>query len=214
MTILWDWNGTLFDDTDAAIGALNDQLVCRGLKPITREYYRAHFAFPVRSFYAQVGMDLEHEDWNALAQGYHDAYHARPAQPNAEAVAALSLAREAGCRQAIVSALRQDYLDATVARFGLTDFFAALIGADNLDGGSKLARAQAFLLQDRAAHGARERYVLIGDALHDAEVAEALGIGCVLFSGGSHAGERLARVAPTEDTLLACIRRALTEFVV
>lgn len=209
MTIVWDWNGTLLDDTDASIEALNEQLLRRSLPPVTRASYRAHFAFPVRTYYARVGIDLAHEDWDALARDYHDAYLARPVALNAETVAALALARAAGCRQVIVSALRQDYLDEAVARFGLGEWFDAVVGADNLDGGSKLERARAWLAGDRDAS-----YVLIGDALHDAEVAAALGIRAVLFSGGSHAADRLAAVAPTADTLTGCVRLALHADVV
>ena len=47
--------------------------------------------------------------------------------------------------------------------------------------------------------------VMIGDALHDKEVADALGIRCVLCAQGSHSAERLRSAAPTGDTLLAAV---------
>lgn len=50
--------------------------------------------------------------------------------------------------------------------------------------------------------------VLIGDALHDREVADALGIGCVLCATGGHSAARLRAAAPTEETLLAALVRA------
>ena len=43
---------------------------------------------------------------------------------------------------------------------------------------------------------------MVGDALHDKEVADALGVACVLCAQGSHAAWRLAKVAPTGNTLL------------
>ena len=60
--IIWDWNGTLIDDVSAAVNALNRMLSIRGVAPVTRDFYRAHFGFPVRPFYAVVGLDLEKED--------------------------------------------------------------------------------------------------------------------------------------------------------
>lgn len=33
-TILWDWNGTLLDDVDAAVASMNDLLARHG-KPLT-----------------------------------------------------------------------------------------------------------------------------------------------------------------------------------
>lgn len=212
--LLWDWNGTLLDDTQACIDALNAMLRKRGVRPITLDFYRAHFAFPVRPFYASIGVKLEDEDWNRLAQEYHDTYHAQPLRLNAETRAALELARAQGCRQSIISALRQDMLTRDTARFGVASYMEYVYGTDNLDGGSKIARARELLARLRETEGAaceltNDRIVLIGDALHDKEVADALGIRCVLFSGGGHSYERLARVAPTEDSLSACVRTAL-----
>ena len=53
--IVWDWNGTLLDDVDAGIGALNRMLADRGLPAITRDFYRARFRFPVRPLYFEIG---------------------------------------------------------------------------------------------------------------------------------------------------------------
>ena len=51
--------------------------------------------------------------------------------------------------------------------------------------------------------------VLIGDSLHDKEVADAIGVRCVLCAQGSHAAWRLREVAPTGDTLMEAVRMAL-----
>ncbi len=210
MTLVWDWNGTLLDDTDAALGALNELLAQRGLPTITLDFYRQTFSFPVRPYYEFLGMDLAREDWDALAKSYHDAYHARPAGLNAEALAALDLAHAHGVRQVLLSALRQDYLDAAVDRFRLCGYFDFVVGSDNLDGASKLSRARALKdLLARADGGASDELVFIGDALHDKEVADALGARVVLFSGGGHAAERLAAVAPTAATLTGAVRLAI-----
>ncbi len=210
MTLVWDWNGTLLDDTAAALGALNELLAHRGLPTISMEFYRRTFSFPVRPYYEFLGMDLAKEDWNALAQSYHDAYHARPSQLNAEAVAALELARSHGVRQVLLSALRQDYLDAAVNQFDLRGYFDFVVGTDNLDGGSKLARARVLADMIRTADGGRaDELIFIGDALHDKEVAAAVGARCVLFGGGGHATDRLAAVAPTASTLTEAVHRTL-----
>lgn len=206
MTILWDWNGTLLDDTDACVASLNLMLERRGVKPITLEFYRREFAFPVRSFYEKIGVRLEDEDWDRLAREYHDTYHAQPLGLNAEAVPALESARAAGMRQSIISAMRQDMLERDTAAFGIAGYMDYIYGTDNLNGGSKLSRARELL--SRLGERDMREVVVIGDALHDWEVADGLGVRCVLFSGGGHSAERLARVAPTTDSLVDCIRLA------
>ena len=203
--ILWDWNGTLLDDTEAALATLNEMISERGGQPIGMEFYRDHFAFPVRPFYDKIGIVAHDEDeWNGIAREYHEVYGRQPKRLNPLAVTALEMAKEAGCRQSIVSALRQDLLEADMARNGVTKYFERICGSDNLDGASKLDRAR-----DLLAELSSPRFVLIGDALHDKEVADALGIDCILCAQGSHAAWRLRAVAPTGETLVDALKLAL-----
>ena len=208
--ILWDWNGTLLDDTQAALDTLNIMLRERGAKQIEMGFYRDHFAFPVRPFYEQIGMVLENEDWDALAQEYHDIYAAQPKALNRETFAALEAVKAAGARQSIISALRQDLLDRVTAELGVAPYMECIYGVDNLDGASKLDRALELMTAiTRESSGRPPDVVMIGDALHDKEVADALGVRCVLCGQGSHAAWRLAEVAPTGETLLEAVRKAI-----
>jgi len=207
--ILWDWNGTLLDDTQAALDTLNAMLAERGAKPIGMGFYRDTFAFPVKPFYESIGMVLENEDWAALAREYHEIYAAQPKALNRETLAALEKVKAAGARQSIISALRQDLLDEVTAATGVAPYMECIYGTDNLDGSSKLDRALELMSAIAPKTGPTPDVVLIGDALHDKEVADALGIRCVLCAQGSHAGWRLRKVAPTGETLLEAVDLAL-----
>ena len=202
--ILWDWNGTLLDDTQAALDTLNIMLVRRGAKPIDMAFYRDHFAFPVKPFYKSIGVCLENEDWDALAREYHDLYAEQPKRLNRETIAALEKVKAAGVRQSIISALRQDLLDEATAAYGVSPYMDCIYGVDNLDGASKIDRALELLTRLDGADP-----VIIGDSLHDKEVADALKVRCVLCGQGSHAAWRLREVAPTGDTLIEAVNLAL-----
>ena len=207
--VLWDWNGTLLDDTQAALDTLNVLLARRGAKPISMDFYRDHFAFPVKPFYRSIGVCLENEDWDALAQEYHDLYAEQPKELNRETIAALERVKRSGARQSIISALRQDLLDEVTARMGVAPYMECIYGVDNLDGASKLDRALELMSRIAPVVGEQPDVVLIGDALHDMEVADALKVRCVLCGQGSHAAWRLRQVAPTGDTLLEAVEIAL-----
>ena len=206
--VVWDWNGTLLDDTQAALDTLNIMLARRGGRPVAMDFYRDHFAFPVKPFYEAIGVRLGDEDWDALAREYHDIYAEQPKKLNAETFAALERVRAAGCRQSIVSALRQDLLSDITARLGVAPYMSRVCGVDNLDGRSKLERARE-MLAALSSERPGEEFVMIGDSLHDKEVADALGVRCVLCAQGSHAAWRLRAAAPTGDTLLEALRLAL-----
>ncbi len=219
MHILWDWNGTLLDDTTAALRTLNIMIKERGGHPIGMPFYLDNFAFPVRPFYDKIGITAKDEDdWNYIAREYHEVYLRQQKALNRDAIAALDAAKSAGCRQSIVSALRQDLLEEETSRYGVSGYFDFLYGSNNLDGASKLSRARE-LMDTLAAQNPntlnpstsrRDRHiVLIGDALHDKEVADAIGIPCVMCAQGSHAAWRLKAVAPTALTLGEAVEMAL-----
>ena len=204
--ILWDWNGTLLDDVAAAVGALNRMLVKRGARPITIEHYRRRFGFPVRPFYAELGVDLAKWDWDEICEDFHTFVLEEPQAVRPDARAALELAASLGFRQSILSALRQDKLEAALAANGFLGFFDRIFGVDNLDGASKLDRGRELM----ASLGpAADAPVFIGDTLHDAEVARELGGRCVLVSCGHQMPDRLAVAGcPVAATLADAVRLA------
>ena len=58
MHIVWDWNGTLFDDRDAILDATNEVFRSYGLPPMERA---------CREVFDQVGLMLEGEPEKARA---------------------------------------------------------------------------------------------------------------------------------------------------
>ena len=202
--LIWDWNGTLLDDVAAAVGALNRMLVKRGVQPISIEHYRRRFGFPVRPFYAELGVDLAKWDWDEICEDFHNFILAEPQAVRAEVRPALELAASLGLRQSVLSALRQDKLEAAINAAGIREFFDHVFGVDNLDGASKLQRGRELMATIGSDAGGA---VFIGDTLHDAEVARELGARCVLVSCGHQLSERLAAAGcPVVDSLIAAVR--------
>jgi phosphoglycolate phosphatase len=211
--IIWDWNGTLLDDVAAAVGALNRMLAVRGVAPVTQDFYRAHFGFPVRPFYAVVGLDLEREDWDRICTDFHQFIAEEPNQHlRADAVDALRFVRDRGAPQSILSALRQDLLLRDTGRENVQPFFDEIFGVDNLDGATKLSRGHDLVahLKSTGLLASGQPLFFIGDTLHDAEVGVALGATPILVEGGHQSSERLCAagyaVAPS---LLAAVNTAL-----
>jgi phosphoglycolate phosphatase len=192
--IIWDWNGTLLDDVNAAVAALNRMLVKRGLPSTTKEYYREHFGFPVRPFYAELGVDLEHDSWDEICDDFHNFIAEEKDQYLREdAVAALRLVKESGIRQSILSALRQDLLLRDTSKYGVAEYFDFIYGVDNLDGATKLSRG--FELLEVLCEEDKRNLFFIGDTLHDAEVAHALGATPILISCGHQTPDRLKKAS-------------------
>lgn len=195
-TIVWDFNGTLLDDVRACLDSLNSFLRAHRLPTLSRDDYRRRFAFPVADFYQSLGMRFATPfDWEALGESFHLRYLFSPhlaLQPGArEAVSAI---RARGFRQGVLSALEQGLLEVQLRQFGLLGAMGFVCGSRNYEGASKEAAARALNLQGPV--------LLIGDTLHDAEVARAQGWRCLLCSAGHQSSERLRAAGyPVIDAL-------------
>jgi phosphoglycolate phosphatase len=98
-----------------------------------------------------------------------------------ETIAAI---RTRGLEQIVLSASNLTQLRGQLERLGLLGEFREVIGLDNIHARSKKAQA----LEWMAAHPTAVP-LFVGDTEHDAQVADAVGADCVLYTGG-HQSER------------------------
>lgn len=199
--VVWDWNGTLLDDVQVGVDTLNDMLVRRGLPLLSLQAYKENFGFPVSAFYDRVGFDLSQESFHDLSVDFVKTYdkYAVEVSLNPEVREVLAAIRQIGVRQYILSALREDLLLQMLRDFRIVDFFELVCGSDDIYAAGKIERGQRML-----NHTALwpEETLMVGDTVHDAEVAEALGFDCILFAGGHNDEERLRAKAPVIQRML------------
>ncbi len=189
--IVWDWNGTLLDDLDAGVNTLNRMLERRDLPLLTTEQYKEQFGFPVEPFYQQVGFDLKRESFHEISVDFVRTYDefAPDVRLHPEVIETLQALREAGMKQYILSALREELLKPMVEAFGLAPYFSQVCGSDNIYAIGKIDRGRRMV----EMYGIRpEETLMIGDTLHDAEVAEALEFDILLYTGGHNSADRLS----------------------
>jgi phosphoglycolate phosphatase len=198
--ILWDWNGTLLDDAWTGLVAMNIVLASRGL-PLIRdmEVYRGIFCFPVEDYYEKAGLDralfpvVSHE-WMAAYMRSEITCVLRPG-----AIDILKHVQCAGIKQILVSASEINNLKAQLGRFHLNSYFAKILGLDHIYATGKIGIAREWMA---SAHVQPQYIILIGDTLHDWEVACDLGCRCILVEGG-HQSRRvlLSARCPVADSL-------------
>ncbi len=188
--VIWDWNGTLLNDTQMCIDVMNNLLIKRALPTIDKQFYQSVFGFPVREYYARLGFDFASEPFEVPALEFMDGY--RDALPEVglqnSAIETLQQLKALGLKQAVLSAMEQDLLLNLISHFDLNPYFEAVQGIDNHFGGGK-TEAGNTLLQNIQTNPAS--CLLVGDTLHDFEVASALQMKCILFTQGHHSAERL-----------------------
>jgi len=188
--IIWDWNGTLLDDTHLAVAAMNNMLVRRGLPVLSVERYKALFTFPVREYYREVGFDFGREPFEVPAMEFIEQYNQQvwDCALHEDAIRVLNHFKACGVSQYILSAMQQDTLDQCLDYYKIGHFFGHVSGLDDHYAHSKLETGRAMLA--KLPHDAGE-LLLIGDTIHDFEVASELGCACLLISNGHQSHDRL-----------------------
>ena len=204
--LIWDFNGTILDDVQHGISCTNTMLADRGLPVIPSvDAYREVFGFPIDEYYRRLGFDFEKEAYDTvLAPQWVAMYlEGEPACPTMEgAVETIRAVKAMGVSQILLSATEIDMLTTQLERLGILGEFDEVIGLDNIHARSKKAQAMAW----------KERHpdacpLFIGDTLHDADVAEAVGGDCILFCGGHQSRGRLSeRVFPVVSDIREILR--------
>mgnify|MGYP005843012475 CR=1 FL=1 len=194
--VMWDWNGTLFDDAWLCVEAMNGLLRCRGLPELTPERYADIFDFPVERYYRRLGFDWSRETFEAVGLEFMRVYEARRLECRLRlgAVEALARWRRRGARQHLISGYRQDTLDELVARYGVREWFDDVVGAEDVFARGKLDLGARWREARGAGAGPR---LVIGDTVHDFEMARVIGADCVLLPCGHNSLRRLAACGTT-----------------
>ncbi|HOJ32416.1 MAG TPA: HAD hydrolase-like protein [Candidatus Hydrogenedentes bacterium] len=200
--LIWDWNGTLLDDVNLCVRAVNALCQKRNLPEIGLKEYQEKFTFPVIDYYRAVGFDFVKEPFEIPALEWITFYSNRvkhEAFLYPDALNVLRWAKENGLKQIILSAHQKEMLLVLLEHFGITPFFDSIWALETYE-----AKGKTHLAHEMFNHYefTPDSVVLIGDTLHDHEVAQELQIPCLLVAQGHQSRERLlqARV-PVLDSL-------------
>lgn len=188
--IIWDWNGTLFDDVNLCIEIINSMLVKRQLPEISFDEYRDIFSFPVINYYQKIGFDFELEPFESISTEFITQYEKMRVQCSlmSDALETLEQISRLTVTQSILSASKQSYLSKAVLDYGLDKTFVVVNGLDNHHATSKVELGKEFITNSMLDPS---KILLIGDTTHDAEVAASIGADCCLIPNGHQSSERL-----------------------
>ncbi|GAA4570628.1 HAD family hydrolase [Planotetraspora kaengkrachanensis] len=208
--IVWDWNGTLFHDIDAVVGATNEVFLPYGLTPFDVESFREVYTRPIWVAYERMlGRALDEGEWERLDVAFHEHYH--------ELMLACELAKDAqaclrewegsGRTQSLLSMWAHERLVLKVGEFGIDMHFARVDGLRSASGGTKAEHMVAHL---RALELDPENVVVIGDSVDDGHAAQHVGAQAILYTGGMTRRSELEALGfPVVDSLADALGRVV-----
>ncbi len=180
--VIFDFNGTILDDVRVSVDCLNKTIEKYLLRDfINATEYKRIFTFPVKKYYEAVGFDFNQLDWYEVGQFWMNEYlnNYNKCKLNDGIIDLLIKNKASGIKNVVLSASRVDILNKQLSDLGIIEYFDEILGIDNIYATSKLPIGLNFI-----ADKDREECVLIGDTLHDLEVAKSMGVRCILVSCG------------------------------
>jgi len=193
--VIWDWNGTLVDDTAFCASIVSAVLQEQGLPGIKKADYRRRFRFPVRDFYHELGFLGGDEAYLQVCDSFISKYRAgwRDCSLQEGSQEVLEALNERGLEQVMLSASHQHDLETSINFFGIDSFFSAIMGQDNTQAKGKVERGRNWFSDQDILP---DQVLLVGDTNHDFEVATALGARCLLYAQGHQDQAQLRALPP------------------
>ncbi|MBE0570620.1 MAG: HAD family hydrolase [Ignavibacteriaceae bacterium] len=193
--IIWDWNGTLFNDVELCANVMNLLLTQESLPNISIKKYKEIFTFPVVEYYKIAGHTFERNSFEVLGKQFMVEYEIRKNNcglfPGAKEL--LSELQSTNIKQHLLSAYEQNSLNSILKYFAIEDYFQNIVGLDNIYASGKSHLAKELAMKIRA-NGSAGNILLVGDTIHDYEVAKEINSDCILLSHGHQDEERLLKM--------------------
>jgi len=193
--IIWDWNGTLFNDVDLCAEIMNVLLTQESLPNISTQKYKEIFTFPVEEYYKIAGHTFERKSFEVLGKQFMIEYELRKdnCQLYPGVLKLLALLNEKSISQHLLSAYEQQSLNNILKYYSIDNYFQNIVGLDNIYASGKLDLANK-LARKIHSIGKAGNILLIGDTIHDYEVAKGINSDCILLSHGHQNEERLLKL--------------------
>lgn len=191
-TIFFDFNGTIIDDLNLCLDILNVMLKNNGQKPIDIDMYKEIFTFPIIDYYVKAGFDFKKKSFELLSIDFINMYQEASYNCNLHegVLDALKYFKEKGYRLVVLSASQIDNLKEQLDEFGITKYFDRILGIENIYAKSKVEIGVNYIKEENLN---KDECIMIGDTLHDEEVAHAMGIDVVLYDKGHQSHNVLSK---------------------
>lgn len=206
--IIWDWNGTILNDTPVAFEATNILLERFDYPTITLEFYRDNIDTPIVNFYSKI-FDLNKHDVKTIDDEWNTLYNqlSDKIELHAGVEEMLSCFADNNLNQIILSAFKTNEITKYARKFSIEHYFENVLGTQNIIMESKTVRGRRYMQENGFVP---EQTVYIGDTVHDYDTARGLGVDCILFSGGQQSPRLLQQCGVPVYEDFEAIKKYLT----
>jgi len=209
--IVWDWNGTLLDDTALTVRAAMAGLEAIGHpRKLSVSMWRQIATRPLRNIYSRlVDSPFDFDQWQVVEQVWLETYLAGLSHVSLNPTARIALGEAAsrGITQSIVSLHVESELRAHVTALGISDLFTHISGSHVNWHGERPSKAAEVRSQLADMGVSPHQTLMVGDMEDDGREADEAGVRAVLVPTGDTSRERLvASGYPVANSLVEAVR--------
>ncbi len=200
--VAFDWNGTLFADTQTIVNADNIILKKLRVKPINVKIFRRCFHVPIIQYWKNIGLSDAFLEKNLLImQNYFSVFYeplADKTRSRAGAKEILKFLRQNKIGSIIYSNHTTADIDRQLRRLRIEQYIAKVIARDMGDHSLMHSRGKQQKLEDyiRKHKFKPHEVISVGDTEEEVEIGKHLGYHTVAITGGYNTTARLKKHHP------------------
>lgn len=185
--IFWDYNGTILDDVEVSVKAVNCMLKSRGLPPTDIETYRSTLTLPLDTYYESVGINgIPISELSVEFRKYCKQF-SNLAHIFDGFTEIIRIAEHNSIKNILFSSLYHNHLIEELKVHNIQEYFTDVIGMTDLNVGSKLSNVKEYIKHNSIDVN---KIVFIGDLTTDSDMAKDVGSRCILIPNGHNSKER------------------------
>lgn len=199
--VAFDWNGTLFADTNTCLTGANAILKFLGAKPLTLYQYQKYFIIPTFKFYEQLGFKKEEilKKSAKIAQTFHTTYEPRTSKLRTRkgAKKALSFLHKNKVECVIFSNHIDKEIKKQLKRLKIQKYFSHVLANPHQESSIKIRIKEKSLIDYISKKLYRpNQIVVVGDTQEEVEIGKKIGTVTVAITGGNYSTPRLKAAKP------------------
>jgi len=206
--VVFDWNGTLFSDTTAALVGVNARLEYFGHGPITMKHYKEIFEIPATKTYEKLGLDSDKTVAEAKehSEAFHTAYEKRAVNVRTRSGTRelLQYLNDSEIQSIILSSHTQQGIDFQLKRPKLSKYFECVLANQDIWSSSFKGKKDRLIDYLSGVSFRPKEMLIIGDSAEEVTIGKALGLHTVAITGGFVSTKRLKESNP--DVLINNLR--------
>lgn len=198
--VVFDWNGTLFADSAAAVHGANARLAFLGLPTVTLKQYREAFEMPAANTYINLGVDPEllKTNYVELAKAFHETYEERAKRVRTRSGTrqVLRYLDQHKVSKIIFSNHTVVGIEYQLRRLKIAHHFDAVLANEDILISHHKGKKHRLIEYLQATKFKPDEVLIVGDSPEEVHIGKELGLKTVALTGGFTDTKRLKATKP------------------